>query len=104
MGLRLRVFRSSLRDCTNNGVSSKVNELTLIDADGPFEPTPDAPAVILFFRQGTVVIKPADTGGNCTMFGGNYASTSDSRFLEAVNAMLGHSFYGAVAIHDRVEK
>jgi len=37
------------------------------------------------------------------MFGGNYASTSDSRFGEAVEKIIGTRFYGAVAVHDRVE-
>jgi hypothetical protein len=37
------------------------------------------------------------------MFGGNYAAASDSRFSELCEKLLGTSFYGAVAIHDRVE-
>ena len=37
------------------------------------------------------------------MMGGNYAATSDSRFSDKVEQMLGHHFYGAVPIHDRVE-
>jgi hypothetical protein len=37
------------------------------------------------------------------MDGGNFAATSDSRFNEACRKLLGHDFYGAVAIHDRVE-
>ena len=36
------------------------------------------------------------------MFGGNFGETSDSGF-QKVSEMLGHKFYGAVAIHDRVE-
>ena len=38
-----------------------------------------------------------------TMFGGNYATTSDSRFSELCEELLGTNFYGAVAVHDRVE-
>jgi hypothetical protein len=37
------------------------------------------------------------------MMGGNYAATSDSRFSDKIEEMLGHGFYGAVPIHDRVE-
>ena len=37
------------------------------------------------------------------MMGGNYGSTSDSRFKDKLEEMLGERFYGAVAIHDRVE-
>jgi len=36
-------------------------------------------------------------------FGGNFAASSDSRFSQACRELLGHHFYGAVAIHDRVE-
>ena len=37
------------------------------------------------------------------MNGGNIASTSDSRFSQACERLLGHRFYGAVHIHDRTE-
>lgn len=37
-----------------------------------------------------------------TMAGGNYA-TGDSRFNDLVSQLTGHDFYGAVAIHDRLE-
>lgn len=33
----------------------------------------------------------------------NYAATSDSRFADLVSQLTGHPFYGAVAIHDRIE-
>lgn len=38
-----------------------------------------------------------------TMFGGNYVA-GDSRFSELAANQLGHSFYGAIPVHDRVEK
>lgn len=37
-----------------------------------------------------------------TMAGGNYA-TGDSRFTDLISRRLGHYFYGAVSIHDRIE-
>jgi hypothetical protein len=37
------------------------------------------------------------------MMGGNYASTSDSRFHDAVCEITGGASYGAVPIHDRIE-
>ena len=40
---------------------------------------------------------------NWTMMGGHYGATSDSRFSDAVEEMMGTPFYGALAIHDRVE-
>ena len=48
-------------------------------------------------------IIPEECKGKQTMMGGNYAATSDSRFSDAIAARLGHNFYGAVPIHDRVE-
>lgn len=36
-----------------------------------------------------------------TMFGGNYLSTHG--ISDLIEALLGHRFYGAVAIHDRIE-
>ena len=53
--------------------------------------------------------KVASTGtavavlGGGSMMGGNYAATSDSRFSDKIEQMLGHHFYGAIPIHDRVE-
>jgi hypothetical protein len=40
--------------------------------------------------------------GKWYMFGGSYASTSDSRLGEAIRKM-GGDFYGALAVHDRTE-
>jgi hypothetical protein len=37
------------------------------------------------------------------MFGGNYAGTSDSRFKDAVENLIGTRFYGAIPVHDRYE-
>lgn len=104
MGLPVSVYRHGKYDCTNGGVSSRVTELTLINVDGPFEPTDKAPAAKL--EQGpmnSVRIVPVECEGHWTMFGGNYAACSDSRLSSAIQKLLGHRFYGAVAIHDRVE-
>ncbi|NKS56252.1 hypothetical protein GS504_01315 [Rhodococcus hoagii] len=37
------------------------------------------------------------------MAGGNYAEVTDSRLGHTLTEGLGHRFYGAVAIHDRLE-
>lgn len=104
MGLRVSVYRRGNWDSTNGGVSGKVSDLTVINIDGPFEPTDDAPAVVLVEGAlNTAKIVPVDAVGQWTMFGGNYAACSDSRFSDAVAGILGHRFYGAVAIHDRIE-
>ena len=113
MGLTVRIYRDGGDDATNGGISSKVEKLTLINVEGPFDPSFDAPAAILRVKtigsrkhpyiEPVTVTKRGDllwlNGG---MFGGNYAGTSDSRFGEAVAKMIGHK-YGPVGIHDRVE-
>lgn len=110
MGLILNVYRHPDGDFTRGGVSGQFRELTLVNADGPFDPTPDRPAVVM--KHGNVPwsvhIVPIEATKNAKhyMFGGNYAVTSDSRFGELVEKILGRQFrhaVGAVAIHDRTE-
>lgn len=113
MGLIVNVYRSSGSDCTNGGISSKHQTLCVVNAEGPFEPTENCPAVMLDNHYpGIVRIVPAVQGAlghwfvNKTkwfMAGGNYAATSDSRFSYAIEALTDARFYGAVSIHDRVE-
>lgn len=108
------VYRNG-EDCTNNGISKKHDTLTVVNVDGPFDPTPERPAVMLaqhptmpgicrivpviphVGKPGSFIAIPG------TMMGGNYAATSDSRWSAAVEKCVGHRFYGAVAIHDRIE-
>jgi hypothetical protein len=115
MGMIVNVYRTSTRDCTLNGISSQHDRLTLVNVEGPFEPDDDAPAAMLIHGNapGCLRIVPAvqyegrpnafypRDGG--VMMGGNYAATSDSRFTEACERLLGYRFYGAVPIHDRIE-
>lgn len=109
MGLTVYVYRNALGDSTNGGVSAKVDQLTLVNVDGPFEPKPHAPAALLLPNHyGTVKIVPADEDGKPVagwhMNGGNIASSSDSRFGEAVCKLTGAGmFCGGVPIHDRFE-
>jgi hypothetical protein len=98
-------------DCTNGGISSRFARLLVISQDEAFgcggmadERTPIG---ILTASHGTPVIRPHPDllrgGRNAwTMFGGNFASTSDSRFLDAVEAVCGYRAR-AVPIHDREE-
>tara|TARA_R110000787_G_scaffold23515_2_gene67162 strand:+ start:413 stop:784 length:372 start_codon:yes stop_codon:yes gene_type:complete len=97
-------------DCTNGGITSKnIKGLCITNCDGPFEPCEDYPAAQLVSRNfgGGKIVHIVPTAeiekGSWTMMGGNYGSTSDSRFSEKVEEMLGARFYGALAIHDRVE-
>jgi len=105
MGLRVQIFKWSLGDCTKKGMSSTCDALTLINVEGPFEPTPDAPAAKLLLRKtGNAIIRPADIPPNkWTMSGGNFAYTSDTRFCEALRLLTGYAHSFPVSIHDRVE-
>ncbi len=112
MGLHVSVYANPLGDCTNNGISKGVQGLTIVNIDGPSTPMPGQPAAMLVLGPyNTPRIVPAiycEIGEyipetRWTMMGGNYAATSDSRFSDAVKKLLGHGFYGAVAIHDRIE-
>ena len=109
MGLIVQVFRWSLSDCTNGGVSSKHNQLCLTNVEGPFEPTDDAPAAVLMqhpsiLQHCYIVPQELIDSGKAFMAGGNFAHTSDSRFWMAINKMTGTRGSFAVSIHDRTEE
>lgn len=107
MGLIVSVYKDadSNYDCTMNGVTSRFTKLCVTNVDGPFEPSDDCPPVKLVVGNlpGTAKIVPEECEGKWSMFGGNYAATSDSRFSEAIESIVGGRFYGAVPVHDRVE-
>lgn len=137
-GLLLDVLRPAYGpDCTNNGISRRFEQLTLIGWTGydrtsripvrvvapmppdsqVFAPDEGAAPVALQINATltsdvyTAAIVPAywdpilgywlPTPG--VMAGGNYAATSDSGTSHLVEELLGHRFYGALAIHDRQE-
>lgn len=104
MGLIVNVYRTAGPDCTMGGISADANRLCLVNVPGPFNPSHDAPAAHLQSHVlGCLRIVPDGCNGRHMMMGGNYAATSDSRFSKACRDLLGHDFYGAVAIHDRYE-
>ena len=105
MGLHVNVYRNG-SDCTNGGKSANCEWICVVNIDGPFEPDESAPAFMLEEGNlGTAVLRPVDGPENMMgpCMGGNYGGTSDSRFSEAVAKILGHSFYGAIPIHDRFD-
>ena len=108
MGLIAHVFRWTLGDCTNGGITSKHDKVCLINVYGPFTPDEQYPAMVLDAGPlGHPIIRPADENGNPIrggMMGGNYVACSDSRFGEAIRRQFGEH-YGNVAIpvHDRYE-
>lgn len=128
---RVTVLRNALfADCTNGGVTSTHDTVTLVGhmtGNGRwvtplenFSPrvltTDDAP-VLLHLKHDhpngpSMRLIPAvwdeeraawTPGPHSYMFGGNYAERGDSRIGELVDQLLGARFYGAIAVHDRVE-
>ncbi len=97
MGLVANIYRSDY-DSDLNAFYGK-DKVTIVNVDGPAEPTEDAPAAVLSKNAfGNPILTPEpplrpNTAG--PMFGGTYAASSDSRFKPG--------FYGAVPIHDRYE-
>jgi hypothetical protein len=113
MGLIVEVFKNPLGDCTNNGITKGATALTIVNVDGPFEPRADRPAAMLVIGNmpGHVRIVPAalDSEGlyrqatGWAMMGGNYAATSDSRWVQAIERLTRHPGMTAVPVHDRYE-
>jgi|TARA_B100001094_G_C17857891_1_gene635941 hypothetical protein len=106
MGLNISVYSNSdTYDCTLNGVTSRYDQLCVVNVEGPDSPSATAPAVNLVKGNlpGIAKIVPEEAGKKWVMFGGNYAATSDSRFTQAVEKITGNPHSGAVPVHDRVE-
>lgn len=104
MGMVAQIFRGD-RDCSNGGISSRARGVCVMNVAGPFEASDEYPAVLLVPGPfNSVHLVPAELpSDSVTMAGGCFVHTSDSRFSQAVEKLLGHRFYGAVALHDRVE-
>ncbi|WNM74157.1 hypothetical protein SEA_NERGAL_66 [Mycobacterium Phage Nergal] len=122
-GLRLTVLRpAAFPDCTLRGVSGRFDRLTLVATmrrdkglqplprqSRVFEPTDDAPAVVLVESNlpGALPhLVPLDEfrAGSWAQFGGNMAS-GDSRLGELIEAVFdGPRCVHAVTVHDRFER
>lgn len=100
-GLTLSIYRDADGyDATNGGQSSQVQNITVCDFSGPFEPSESAPEFKLIRRNiggreycHLEPAQPCPQGMIGYMFGGNFAYTSDSRF----------PFDYPLPIHDRAE-
>ena len=85
MGMIVSVYRNGSNncDCTNGGMTNNktgVSKLCIINADGPFEPTNDAPAAMIeaTVKHGSVRIvatAPRWVGHGTRMFGGSTSPT-----------------------------
>lgn len=119
MGLIANIHKHNGQSCSLNGLSERFNDVVIVNADGPFDPTPTMPAVMLIRGpggNGHVIAVPAmlaarndkaaqwvemtDMGSR--MNGGTFIHSSDSRFHELV-AKLGGQRGTAVSFHDRFE-
>ncbi len=96
------VYRDSLGDCTNSGISATRKELYILSATkGPFEPQDIRECVYIECREimgeGYINCKPAYFRKRWYMAGGNFLYTSDSRFKEITKSKY------PISIHDRYE-
>lgn len=110
MGLTLHIYKSGLGDCSNGGISGRCDEVVCVNIAGPSEPDVNRPPVLLVAGAypGIARCVPFEDDsrplhGVGPMMGGCYVATSDSRFTEKVEEIVGGRFYGAVALHDRYE-
>lgn len=119
MGLTADIYKSGGRSWSNGGISDHADEVTIVNANGPFDPDEKRPAVAIVHGNlaGTVKAIPVvplesggfrelrtdETKGIGPMMGGCYIATSDGRFSDLVESLLGHRFYGAIPLHDRYE-
>ena len=105
MGITAKIYRTeSLAGCSNGGISESYNTVTIVNLDGPVEPSPERPAVRLVSRKigrNTYVhiepFEPVDEGLIGYMSGGAFIYSHDPQFKQAA----GHD--APVPLHDRVE-
>ena len=109
--LRLDIYKNPLFEkCSNGGISERFDEVFLICPDGPHKIEDDDPRLVRlegdkFSGLHLVPLNGVDDSKKTVgpMMGGAYATTSDHRLQEMCITRLGHSFYGAIALHDRWE-
>lgn len=99
MGLIVSIVRDKYASPANAFFGC--DEVTVVNLDGPFEPTPDRPAAVLTRNGvGDPIIRPdamPDQASTPWMAGGTFAYTSDSRFARATGV------YAAIPVHDYAE-
>lgn len=102
----------NFKGCANSGISENFTQALWIsspDANAPEMYEGEGLPKIQLVKgnlKGTIKAVPCDDSGTPlknTMMGGAYIACSDSRFSEACEKIAGGRFYGAVALHDRVE-
>ena len=106
--LSLSIYKNPLyHGCANGGWTENNDELFVACPSGPHEVEVDDPSLFVLRRGplGSLRLEPnvIPDGMAGPMMGGCYAATSDSRFSEMCEHLLGHRWYGAVAVHDRFD-
>lgn len=94
------------RGCANGGWTEYHDSLYVACPSGCYEIEEENPALfdLVSGPFGTIHLRPHNGGeGAGPMMGGSYAGTCDSRFNDMCSALLGHTWHGAVAVHDRYE-
>lgn len=102
MGLLVFVYRNANGDTTNDGVSSREDQLIVENVDGPFVTEVVSGLELSTDRFGNLRLTPTDLVGKNPMFGGNFAGTSDSRWSRELENRVGYNAR-VVPIFDRVE-
>ncbi len=109
--INVNVYRNGDRDCTNNGLSSKADDLPLVvlefgessaDAIQKLKDEGKDPNRYLLLVRRVLWNEPADyikplTENRWVMMGGNFAYTCDGRFRDLTGSRC------PLPIHDRVE-
>jgi hypothetical protein len=103
-GLRAYIYKDSMGDSSNHGISSRCKVVVVVGAGIPeiFEPSENEPAVKLVHRSicgGYVHAEPLEwreSDDITGIFGGCFIYSSDSRFREKISKY-------PVPLHDRGE-
>ena len=94
MGLHVYTYRNELGDCTNGGESSYAKGFYCCERKrSHLNPVISIRQMLVKQKFGfgcsLKLVPESKIDNNMTMFGGNYASTSDSRFGEGCREIMG---------------
>ena len=106
MGILANLYESRHGPDARSVLSGNLKGVCVINADGPFDPSVEYPAVrIIGNGPGMCRAVPCEAAdqGKWLRFGGRYIAVSDSRLSACAERACDGPFYGAVALHDRYE-
>jgi hypothetical protein len=112
-GLIVNVLRhATAGDCSNGGISSRCHLLTMVGEGVPeiFDVIEIRPAIVLVRGEYGFYFRPFEDikdGNVGYMFGGNFVTSSDSRFCTFIQRAVGGVNYSptvwAIPLYDRQE-